>query len=244
MKQITQHHFRYPKNETIAWPTFHQLKTVLTDQRTTFAGLKNDGIEKRKNYMFAAKFFTRGTSTTHNFFSTTRSFLSSSTVCILHVLSVFSFSGLTWGLTCLQWPTKRRGRGQRGRGGREARLNTQQWVTQGIQTSRDTQISGTYKWALPVPPATVFQTPRPSSKTEAASPLPPPPPVIFHFNRFSFWRGIIWYICTVYIQIQCTRVSVPSSELGPPPPPSTLGPKGGGQHSLAGEGVGEPNSDD
>jgi hypothetical protein len=45
--------------------------------------------------MFAAEFFIRETSTTHSFFSATRSFLSSSTVCILHVLSVF-FSSLVW----------------------------------------------------------------------------------------------------------------------------------------------------
>ncbi len=45
-------------------------------------------------------------------------------------------------------------------------------------------------------------------------------------------------------------MSVPSSELGPSPPPSQasvsppLDPKGEGQHSLAGEGVGGPNSDE
>ncbi len=51
--------------------------------------------------------------------------------------------------------------------------------------------------------------------------------------------------------IQSARLSVHSSELGPPqtPPPasecvSTLGPKRGKQHSPAGEGVGIPNSDD
>jgi hypothetical protein len=41
-------------------------------------------------------------------------------------------------------------------------------------------------------------------------------------------------------------VSVPSSELGPPPPQAVclpLGPKGE-ESSLAGEGVGGPNSDD
>jgi hypothetical protein len=49
---------------------------------------------------------------------------------------------------------------------------------------------------------------------------------------------------------QSTRVSVPSSELGPPPPTQEsvslpLYPKGGREkHSLAGEGVGGPNSDD
>ncbi len=47
-------------------------------------------------------------------------------------------------------------------------------------------------------------------------------------------------------------MSVPSSELGPPPrtpqakaaPPWTLGPKWGGTHSLPWEGVGGPNSDE
>ncbi len=45
-------------------------------------------------------------------------------------------------------------------------------------------------------------------------------------------------------------VLVPSSEFGPPTPSPQvivsppLDLKGGGQHSLAGEGVGEPNSDD
>ncbi len=44
-------------------------------------------------------------------------------------------------------------------------------------------------------------------------------------------------------------VSVLSSELGPPPPPpskcvSTLGSKGGEQHSFTVKGVGGPNSDD
>jgi hypothetical protein len=56
-----------------------------------------------------------------------------------------------------------------------------------------------------------------------------------------------------YVQYtESTRVSVPSSELGPPPSPPPqasvslhLDPKGeGSNHSYAGEGVGGPNSDD
>jgi hypothetical protein len=54
-------------------------------------------------------------------------------------------------------------------------------------------------------------------------------------------------VIIVYIENQRESVSRRNWVLPPPPPSecvSRLGPKGGEQHSLVGEGVGRPNSDD
>jgi hypothetical protein len=65
-------------------------------------------------------------------------------------------------------------------------------------------------------------------------------------NKFGRSNSIFNLWITVYTEY-CTIESVPSSEIGSPPPSpvsecvSLLGPKGGGdQYSLAVEGVGDP----
>ncbi len=74
------------------------------------------------------------------------------------------------------------------------------------------------------------------------------------YNLLAYMR-FISVVSLVYSMVHSVEVSVPSSELGPPPLPllppharesvSPFGPKRGGrQNSLAGEGMGGYSSDD
>ncbi len=64
-------------------------------------------------------------------------------------------------------------------------------------------------------------------------------------NGITVWLGCRGIILNLEYQVVCHVVGIRP----PPPPPQTsvsppLDPKGGGRHSLAGERVGRPNSDD